>query len=58
MVRASSDYHEEADAGSELPSARDFAWFHCGCWLMLGGLLPSLLACCFYKEVMGQIIIL
>ena len=56
VVRVSSDHQEEADAGFKPPSARDFAWFRCGCYLTLGGLLPSLLACYFYKEVKEQII--
>ena len=33
------------------PNEADFAWFQCGCWLVAGGLLPSLLACYFYKQV-------
>jgi hypothetical protein len=50
-VRSFSNEGEKADAVSRLPSVKDFAWFHCGCWLTMGGLVPSLLAYCFYKEV-------
>ena len=44
--------HGEGDKkASDIPPGADFAWFSCGCWLVAGGFLPSLLACCSYKEV-------
>ncbi len=50
-LRASSSPDVASFRQPEKPGEADFAWFQCGCWLVAGGLLPSLLACYYYKEV-------
>ncbi|CAK0786287.1 hypothetical protein CVIRNUC_009500 [Coccomyxa viridis] len=51
-LRASSSPDVASFRQPEKPGEADFAWFQCGCWLVAGGLLPSLLACYYYKEVL------
>ena len=50
-LRASSVPDVASFRPPEKPGEADFAWFQCGCLLVAGGLLPSLLACYYYKEV-------
>jgi len=50
-AHASQGDDKAPEAPPGIPSGMDFAWFQCGCWLVAGAFLPSLLTCCFYKEV-------
>lgn len=50
-AQASTGHGKADKKARDIPQGADFAWFYCGCWLVAGAFLPSLLACCFYKEV-------
>ena len=55
ITHVSAGHTEAAKDAPNIPNGEDFAWFACGCWLVAGAFLPSLLTCCFYKQVMMQL---